>query len=90
MQEIKDLKAAAKFLGPIPDTSIIKRLSRITAKTLVVTSSNDRFIPATYGEVWRKQIKGAESKTILDAGHLVSLEQPNRLATVAGSWFIRV
>jgi pimeloyl-ACP methyl ester carboxylesterase len=90
VQEMKDLKAAAKFLWPIPDTGIIKRLPRITAKTLVITSSNDRFIPPAYGEVWRKQIKGADSKTILDAGHLVNLEQPNRLTTIAGSWFIQV
>lgn len=88
VQEMKDLKAAAKFLWPLPDTGVIKLLPRIKAHTIVVTGSRDRFVPPAYGQVWRDQLEWAEAKTILDAGHLANLEQPNRFATIAGSWFM--
>jgi pimeloyl-ACP methyl ester carboxylesterase len=87
VQEMKDLKAAAKFLWPIPDTGIAARLHRITAETLVVTSSEDRFIPPAYGPVWAKEIPNAAWKTISEAGHLVNLEQPVRMAAMATNWF---
>ncbi len=90
VQEMKDLKAAAKFLWPIPDTGVAARLPRIKARTLIVTGAKDRFIPAGYGPVWRAAIPRSETKTILDAGHLSNLEQPSRFATIAGSWFIQV
>ena len=88
VQEMKDLKAAAKFLWPVPDTGVIKRLPRIKAHTIVVSGAGDRFVPPAYGQVWRDQLEWAETKTILDAGHLANLEQPNRFATIAGSWFM--
>lgn len=90
VQEMKDLKAAAKFLWPIPDTGIIKRLGRINHRTLVVAGAGDRFIPPAYAHIWRDNLPNAQTKTILDAGHLANLEQPNRFATIAGGWFIQV
>jgi pimeloyl-ACP methyl ester carboxylesterase len=87
VQEMKDLKAAAKFLWPIPDTGIAARLHRIRAETLVVTSSEDRFIPPAYGPIWTKEIPNAAWKTIFEAGHLVNLEQPVRMAAMATNWF---
>lgn len=89
LQEMKDLKAAAKFLWPIPDTGIVRRLPRITAKTLIVTAADDKVIPPAYGPIWRDHLQHAETKTILDAGHLANLEQPNRFATIAGGWFMQ-
>ncbi len=86
--EFAGTKAAAKFLWPLPDTGVIKRLPRIKAHTIVVTGAGDRFVPPAYGQVWRNQLEWAEAKTILDAGHLANLEQPNRFATIAGSWFM--
>ena len=89
VQEMHDLKAAAKFLWPIPDTGVIRRLRRITAPSLVVTSSEDRFIPPAYGRIWRENLRDSDAKTIVGAGHLANLEQPARFATVAGGWFVR-
>ena len=89
VQEQKDLKAAAKFLWPIPDTGVARRLGRITAPTLVVGSTADKFIPPAYAGVWKRHIANSDIKTIVNAGHLVNLEQPSRFATVAGSWLIQ-
>ena len=89
VQEMKDLKAAAKFLWPIPDTGVARRLGRITAPTLIVGSTADKFIPSAYAGVWKRHIPNSDIKTIVHGGHLVNLEQPSRFATVAGSWLIQ-
>lgn len=89
VQEMKDLKAAAKFLWPIPDTGVVRRLPRITAPTLIFTSTADRFIPAGYAHLWKKHIPRSETKTMINAGHLANLEQPSRFATIAGSFLMQ-
>lgn len=89
VQEMKDLKAAAKFLWPIPDTGVVKRLPRITAPTLIIGGTADKFVPAAYANLWKKHIVNSDVKTMVHAGHLANLEQPSRFATVAGSWLIQ-
>jgi len=88
VQEMKDLKAAAKFLWPVPDTGVIKHLPRIKAPTLVVTAARDKVIPPAYGPIWEEAMKRpVKVKSIEDAGHLANLEQPERFAAVAGAFF---
>lgn len=64
IQETHDLKAAAKFLWPIPDTGIRKRLPRIRAATQVVVSENDAVVPTCYGSHWQHAIHGATLITL--------------------------
>lgn len=89
VQEMKDLKAAAKFLWPIPDTGVAKRLPRITAPTLIVSGGADRFIPPGYAAMWKHSMPGAQLKTLEHAGHLANLEQPSRFAQIAEDWLIQ-
>lgn len=80
VQELLDLRASAKFLWPIPDTGIRKRLGRIKAPTLIVTSELDRVVPGGYGPAWQKAIAHAELTTLAGTGHLPEMEQPGRFA----------
>ncbi|MDZ7727534.1 MAG: alpha/beta hydrolase, partial [Dehalococcoidia bacterium] len=86
VQEMHDLKASARFLWPVPDTGVTGRLPYISAPTLVATSTEDRVVPTGYGELWKSYIPGASSVTI-PGGHLVNLEDPARVANVAGNFF---
>lgn len=86
IQETRDLKASAKFLWPIPETGIRRRTRFIRAQTLIVTSGLDRIVPAAYGAVWQKAIAGSSAVTVPDAGHLINLEQPERMATLAANF----
>jgi pimeloyl-ACP methyl ester carboxylesterase len=86
VQEMKDLKGSAKYLWPLPDTGVAKRLHLVKAPTLIVTCGMDRVVPALYGEAWQQRIAGSQRVTIPDAGHLVNLEQPERLAEIAGNF----
>lgn len=80
VEELLNLRAGAKFLWPIPDTGIARRLPRIKAPTLVVTSEADVVVPAPYGPAWRDAIPGAKLETLAAAGHLAELDQPEALA----------
>jgi len=89
VEELLDLRATAKFLWPIPETGVRRRLPRIHAPTLVATSEEDVIVPAAHGPAWRDLIPGAELVTIRRAGHLVELEQPDRFATLVKDFLLR-
>ena len=80
--ELLDLRASAKFLWPIPDTGVLRRLPRIKAPTLVVTSGADAVVPAAYGPAWQRAIPNSRLTTLAKAGHLAALEQPEAFAAV--------
>ena len=88
VEELLNLRASAKFLWPIPDTGIERRLPRIEAPTLIATSEHDAVVPAAYGPAWRDAIAGARLTTLPAAGHLAELEQPEAFATLVRD-FIR-
>ncbi len=77
---VRGFRTAAKFLFPIPERGLEKRLWRITAPTLIVWGTGDRFIAPSYAELFRARIPDACVETIADAGHLVGLEQPDAYA----------
>ncbi|MBI4694651.1 MAG: alpha/beta hydrolase [Gammaproteobacteria bacterium] len=83
VEELLNLRAGAKFLWPIPDTGVKRRLPRIKAQTLVVTSEHDAIVPAAaYGAAWQSAIPGAKLARLAGAGHLAELEQPERFAAL--------
>ena len=86
VEELLNLRAGAKFLWPIPDTGVARRLPRIKAPTLVVTSDGDVIVPAAYGPAWQQSIAGAELATMAGAGHLAELEQPAELVRLAAGF----
>lgn len=80
VQEMLNLRAGAKFLWPIPDTGVERRLARIHTPTLIATSERDAVVPAAHGPAWQSRIAGSELTTIPGAGHLAELEQPDAVA----------
>lgn len=80
VEELLDLRASAKFLWPLPDTGVEKRLQRIDCRTLVVTSRNDNIVNLAMGDIWRAGIPGAQQRELAESGHLADLEAPSELA----------
>jgi pimeloyl-ACP methyl ester carboxylesterase len=83
VEELLALKASARFLWPIPDTGVRRRLGRIAAPTLIVTSEGDRIVPPAHGPAWQRRIAGARLAVLPGAGHVADLEQPEALARIA-------
>lgn len=75
-----NLSSAGKFLWPIPDRGLQKRLPLIKAPTLVVIGGSDRLIGRAYGEAFAARIPDAKLVTIEEAGHLPMLEQHDAFA----------
>jgi pimeloyl-ACP methyl ester carboxylesterase len=72
----RGFRTAAKFLFPIPEKGLERRLSRITAPTLIVWGEQDRFVSPMYAEIFCKNINGSVVAKIPDSGHLIGLESP--------------
>ena len=82
----RGIRTAAKFLFPIPENGLERRLWRIKAPTLVVWGRNDRFISPSYMDIFREKIMNSEAVTIPDTGHDISLESPGPLAEALIVW----
>ena len=82
VEELLNLRAGAKFLWPIPDTGVARRLPRVKAPTLVVTSDQDGVVPAAHGAAWQRLITGASLATLSGAGHIAEFDQPDAFARV--------
>lgn len=61
--------------------NVLPRMSEVQAKTLVVCGREDVATPLPKSENLARAIKGASLVVIPDAGHMSSLEQPERVNT---------
>ena len=78
-ESLQRRSAMAKFVWPIPDKGIRKRLHRITAPTLLLWGDGDRANPIVYAEEWQRRIKGSALR-FLPGGHMLIHESPDAAA----------
>lgn len=71
----RNLGTATKFMWPIPDRGLRRRLPHISAPTLVVVGENDGLVPVAYGEEFARLIPNATMESIPQAGHYPMVEQ---------------
>ena len=70
------LGSTGKFVWPIPDKGLKKRLHRVAAPTLIIWGEHDRLVSAVYAEEFAAHIAGARVEIIAGAGHVPQWEQP--------------
>lgn len=74
-----------KFVWPVPDRGLKRRIHRIATPTLIVWGDSDRITAPAYAEEFAKRISGARIAMIGKAGHLPQLEQTEAVArTILG------
>ncbi|MEX0781071.1 MAG: alpha/beta hydrolase [Dehalococcoidia bacterium] len=78
--QLANFSAAGKFLWPIPDKGLKKRIHRIKAPTLIIWGDQDRLIPPAYGPLFQTKIAKSELVTIPGAGHMAPLENTTAFA----------
>lgn len=77
--------STGKFVWPIPDKGLKRRIHRVRAPTLVVWGAADAIAPSGYAEEFAGHIPAARIELIDAAGHLPHLEKPDAVARlVAG------
>jgi pimeloyl-ACP methyl ester carboxylesterase len=68
--------ATGKFIWPLPDKGLKKRIHRVTAPTLLVWGKEDRLVPPVYADEFVRRLPAARLQTVEGAGHAPHLEQP--------------
>jgi pimeloyl-ACP methyl ester carboxylesterase len=76
VQLVSGLTTLAKFMFPIPDRGLARRLYRISAPTLVLWGEQDALVPARYADDFVAAIPDARKRTFAGAGHMLPLEAP--------------
>jgi len=85
-----DLTAAGKFLWPIPDRGLGRRIHRVKAPVLLVWGENDRIVPPVYAEEFTDRLEVARKIILPQCGHLPMLEQPEEFARYVAEFFNQV
>jgi pimeloyl-ACP methyl ester carboxylesterase len=78
----RNMAAATKFMWPIPDHGLRRRLPLIRARTLIVHGADDGLVPKLYAEEFARLIPGARLTEVESAGHLPMLEREEEFGAV--------
>lgn len=78
----QSIACVTKFIWPIPDKGLKKRLRRITAPTLVLFGAADAFVPPRYAADFAAAIAGAETALVAGAGHMAPYERTDEVAAL--------
>lgn len=78
----QNMGAASRFMWPVPDRGLARRLGRIPAKTLVLHGRQDGLIPAAYPERLARAIPDARLLWVEAAGHLPMIEAEDAFVAV--------
>ena len=74
LRVLPGLVTLGKYIWPLPDKGLGRRLRRITSPTLVVWGEKDKLTPSQYADDFVKGIPNASAEFIPDAGHMAPYE----------------
>jgi pimeloyl-ACP methyl ester carboxylesterase len=80
------LGCTAKFVWPIPEKGLAKRLHRITAPTLVIWGGQDALISSAYAPEFGRLIAGSQVEVLDACGHIPPAEQPEQTVALVGDF----
>jgi pimeloyl-ACP methyl ester carboxylesterase len=79
--------STGKFIWPIPDKGLKKRIHRLAATpALLVWGEDDRLVPLAYADEFRRRLPRARLEVVKGAGHAPDLEQPEMTAQLVQSF----
>lgn len=73
---MQHLATAGKFLWPIPDRGLKKRIHRIIAPTHIIWGSSDGLTPVVYAREFQQRIAGSQVTIMPQCGHMPMYEDP--------------
>jgi pimeloyl-ACP methyl ester carboxylesterase len=71
-----------KFIWPIPDKGLKKRIHRVKAPALLVWGREDRLVPIAYADEFTRRLSGCRLETVDRAGHAPHLEQSQLVSRI--------
>jgi len=89
IEQTRANEAAARFLWPLGNTRLERRLRMIRCATLLIWGAQDRIMPRSYAERLAKGISGpTRILEIAGAGHLAELDEPDAVARAILDWTV--
>jgi len=73
------LGATGKFVWPIPDKGLKKRLHRVSANTLIIWGEEDALVSSVYAKEFAARIAKAQVEIIPGAGHVPQWEELDKV-----------
>ena len=80
LHSIWSLSCTDKFIWPIPDKGLKKRLHRVKAPTLIIWGQADDLVSPVYAQEFASRIAGARVEIVDEAAHVPQLEQMGRVS----------
>jgi pimeloyl-ACP methyl ester carboxylesterase len=75
----RSLTAVTKFVWPIPDRGLRRRLPRIACPALVLFGAEDRVVSPRYADDFKAGLRDAKTAVVAGAGHMLPYEQPEEV-----------
>ncbi|MGH2585036.1 MAG: alpha/beta fold hydrolase [Dehalococcoidia bacterium] len=82
IQSMWSMACTGKFVWPIPDKGLKKRMHRIAAPTLILRGKQDGLIAPVYAQEFADRIPNARVELIDGAAHMPQMEQPDAVLRV--------
>jgi pimeloyl-ACP methyl ester carboxylesterase len=82
LRVLPGLVTLGKYLWPLPDRGLGRRLRMITSPTLVVWGEKDKLAPSRYADDFVKGIPDARAEFIPDAGHMAPYEKTDEFVRI--------
>lgn len=77
IERVRSLSAVGKYLWPIPDKGLKKRLARVKSSTLVIVGDADQVVPASHGKEIVDRLQDGSLEVLSGAGHMFPFERPD-------------
>jgi pimeloyl-ACP methyl ester carboxylesterase len=81
-----NLTTASKFMWPIPDRGLSRRLPYVAAETLVIHGESDGLVPANYDVAWARALPQVRTARLARAGHMPMFEAEDAFLTLVGDF----
>ncbi|MBA4181492.1 MAG: hypothetical protein C0506_12955 [Anaerolinea sp.] len=72
--QLANFSATGKFIWPIPDKGLKKRLHRVKSPTLILWGEQDNLTPFAYAALFQSKIKNSRVVSFKGPGHMLPLE----------------
>jgi pimeloyl-ACP methyl ester carboxylesterase len=86
LRVLPGLVTLGKYIWPLPDKGLSRRLRRIKAPTLVVWGEKDKLAPSQYADDFVRGIPDARAAFIPDAGHMAPYERAGEFVKLVGDF----
>ena len=77
IERARSLSAVGKFLWPIPDKGLKKRIVRVKVPTLVIVGDGDKVVPPSHGREITSRLQNGSLEVMANAGHMFPFERPD-------------